>query len=130
MESENSWKDFQKLLFYLETYSNTTSLNMPVGEKGDTELENFIEDKDAISVEDLVLSDARKDALISTMEKVLNKREMEVLKERYGFEDGNPKTLEKVGEHFGVTRERIRQIERKALEKLGKSHVLRDWEAE
>ena len=130
VESENSWKDFQKLLFYLETYSNTTSLNMPVGEKGDTELENFIEDKDAISVEDLVLSDARKDDLISTMEKVLNKREMEVLKERYGFEDGNPKTLEKVGEHFGVTRERIRQIERKALEKLGKSHVIRDWEAE
>ena len=64
------------------------------------------------------------------MEKVLNKREMEVLKERYGFDDGNPKTLEKVGERFGVTRERIRQIERKALEKLGRSHVLRDWEAD
>lgn len=130
VESEFPEKEFKKLLLYMETYSNTTSLNMPVGEKGDTELENFIEDKDAISVEDLVLSDARKDALVRTMEKVLNKREMEVLKERYGFDDGNPKTLEKVGERFGVTRERIRQIERKALEKLGRSHVLRDWEAD
>ncbi|MGB4549467.1 MAG: sigma-70 family RNA polymerase sigma factor [Syntrophales bacterium] len=93
------------------------SLDLVVGEEGETRLGDFIEDSsgpepvEAISAEDL------KTQLQDILE-TLSPREREVLTLRFGLEDGRPRTLEEVGQSFGVTRERIRQIESKALRKL------------
>ena len=93
------------------------SLDIPVGDEGETRLSDFIEDRsgsepvDTISAEDLR-------AQLQDILETLSPREREVLTLRFGLEDGRPHTLEEVGQKFGVTRERIRQIESKALRKL------------
>ena len=93
------------------------SLETPIGEEEDSHLADFVEDQDALSPAEaashLILREKIEDALDH-----LTTREREVLMMRFGLEDGCQKTLEEVGRHFRVTRERIRQIEAKALKKL------------
>jgi RNA polymerase primary sigma factor len=93
------------------------SLESPIGEEDDSHLGDFIEDKDTQSPSEYTTKSLLKDELYAVM-KDLTDREERVLKLRYGLEDGRPRTLEEVGKEFGVTRERIRQIEAKAIKKL------------
>ncbi len=93
------------------------SLETPIGEEDDSHLGDFLEDKDALSPLEYATNVLLKDELYNVM-KDLTDREERVLKLRYGLDDGHPRTLEEVGKEFGVTRERIRQIEAKALKKL------------
>lgn len=93
------------------------SLETPIGEEDDSHLGDFIEDKETQSPEEFTTRSLLKEELYSIMCD-LTDRECEVLKLRYGLEDGHPRTLEEVGKVFGVTRERIRQIEAKAIRKL------------
>jgi RNA polymerase primary sigma factor len=93
------------------------SLETPIGEEGDTHLSEFIEDRAAISPAEAVINVDLKDQT-ANMLRTLTPREEKIIKMRYGLEDGLEHTLEEVGQCFAVTRERIRQIEAKALRKL------------
>lgn len=99
---------------------NVVSIDMPIGEERDVSLGDLLPDN-GLSVEDISLREDLKEALRYAMEQTLDKRSMDVLTLRFGLEDGKFKTLEEVGEVFGVTRERIRQIEMKALKRLRRS---------
>ena len=93
------------------------SLSTPLGEDGDSEFGDLIEDTEAVSPLEAVTAVARKrelERILSTM----SEREALILRHRYGLIDGIPKTLDQIGEEIGVTRERIRQIENKAISKL------------
>jgi RNA polymerase primary sigma factor len=103
------------------------SLETPIGEEEDSHLGDFIEDKAAVSPSDAVINLNLKEHTASAL-KTLTPREEKILKMRFGLEDGSEHTLEEVGQRFAVTRERIRQIEAKALRKLrhpSRSHKLR-----
>ncbi|HAA47028.1 MAG TPA: RNA polymerase sigma factor RpoD [Synergistaceae bacterium] len=105
------------------------SLETPIGEEEDSQLGDFIEDKELPSPEDAAAGQLLREQLEGMLED-LTEREKEVLRLRFGLEDGHPYTLEEVGRRFGVTRERIRQIEAKALRKLrhpSRSKKLRDF---
>jgi RNA polymerase primary sigma factor len=108
---------------------DTLSLDSPVGETDDVSLSDFIEDATAEAPAD----SAARLMLLATLEETLaelGEREQEVVRMRFGLDDGQPRTLEEVGRHFGVTRERIRQIESKTLAKLRspqRSQRLRDF---
>jgi RNA polymerase primary sigma factor len=93
------------------------SFETPIGEEEDVHLGDFIEDKAVVSPSDAAISLSLKETMASMLKK-LNAREKRIIRMRFGFEDGNPRTLEEVGQVFAVTRERIRQIEAKALRKL------------
>ena len=93
------------------------SLETPIGEEDDSHLGDFIEDKQAQSPEEYTTKSLLKDELYEIM-KDLTDREERVLRLRYGLDDNRPRTLEEVGREFNVTRERIRQIEAKAIRKL------------
>ena len=105
------------------------SLETPIGEEEDSHLGDFIEDEDApapASAASFILLKEQLDDVLDT----LTEREKRVLELRFGIEDGRPRTLEEVGKEFGVTRERIRQIEAKALRKLrhpSRSKKLKDY---
>lgn len=105
------------------------SLETPIGEEEDSHLGDFIEDQDAIAPDDaasyILLQEQIEDVFTC-----LTDREQQVLILRFGLKDGKPRTLEEVGQHFNVTRERIRQIEGKALTKLrnrGKRDKIKDF---
>ena len=93
------------------------SLETPIGEEDDSHLGDFIEDKDTLSPDDYTNNQLLKDE-INAVIKGLTEREEKVLRLRFGLLDGRTRTLEEVGKEFNVTRERIRQIEAKALRKL------------
>jgi RNA polymerase primary sigma factor len=93
------------------------SLETPIGEEEDSHLGEFIEDKSSVSPSDAVISISLQEQTASLL-KTLTPREEKVIKMRFGLEDGSEHTLEEVGHSFAVTRERIRQIEAKALRKL------------
>lgn len=101
----------------LRVAQEPVSLETPIGEEEDSHLGDFIPDDTSLSPIDAATMDALKRDL-ATVLKTLTDREASVLKMRFGLDDGQPKTLEEVGTKFGVTRERIRQIEAKALRKL------------
>lgn len=105
------------------------SLETPIGEEEDSQLGDFLEDKDIPSPEEAAASQLLREQLEEMLDD-LSDREREVLRLRFGLEDGHPYTLEEVGRRFGVTRERIRQIEAKALRKMrhpSRSKKLRDF---
>lgn len=96
---------------------NPLSLETPVGEDGESSLEDFIEDEEEKTPEDAVASLIRKEEVAQLLEK-LSEKEQKVIRLRFGLEDGKTHTLEDVGGMMNVTRERIRQIEERAMQKL------------
>ena len=105
------------------------SLHTPLGEDGDSEFGDLIEDTDAIAPSDAVAFSLLQEQFKQVLE-TLSPREAGVIKMRYGLEDGQPKTLADIGRVYGVTRERIRQIESKTMSKLrhpSRSQTLRDF---
>ena len=93
------------------------SLETPIGEEEDSHLGDFIEDRGVVSPADAVININLKEMTEQVLN-MLSPREERIIKMRFGLEDGTEHTLEEVGQRFGVTRERIRQIEAKALRKL------------
>ena len=105
------------------------SLEMPIGEEEDSHLGDFIEDRATMPPADAASRELLK-AQLNAVLKELSDRERRVLLLRFGLEDGRARTLEEVGKEFNVTRERIRQIEAKALRKLrhpSRSRKLKDY---
>ena len=105
------------------------SLETPIGEEEDSHLGDFIPDDDAPAPSDAASFVLLKEQLVEVL-KTLTSREEKVLRLRFGLEDGRSRTLEEVGKEFNVTRERIRQIEAKALRKLrhpSRSKILKDY---
>ena len=105
------------------------SLHTPLGEDGDSEFGDLIEDTDAIAPSDAVAFSLLQEQFKQVLE-TLSPREAGVIKMRYGLEDGQPKTLDDIGRVYGVTRERIRQIESKTMSQLrhpSRSQTLRDF---
>ena len=108
------------------------SLETPIGEEDDSHLGDFIKDERNVSPEEFATNEMLKDE-ISEVLSTLTEREEKVIRLRFGLEDGKSRTLEEVGQMFGVTRERIRQIEAKALRKLrhpSRSRKLKDYMGE
>jgi RNA polymerase primary sigma factor len=93
------------------------SLETPMGEEEDSRLEDFIEDKEIVSPQEAAISSSMA-GQIQTVLSTLSKREEQILRMRFGIGEKHDHTLEEVGQGFNVTRERIRQIEVKALKKL------------
>jgi RNA polymerase primary sigma factor len=105
------------------------SLETPVGEDGDAQLSDFIENQNALSPSDVASEQLLKEQIVDVLSN-LTPREQRILQLRFGLEDGRSRTLEEVGKEFNVTRERIRQIEAKAIRKLrhpSRSRKLRDY---
>jgi RNA polymerase primary sigma factor len=113
----------------LKVSQEPVSLHTPIGEEEDSQLGDFIEDSDAVVPVDaasFILLQEQLEGVLHT----LSEREKKVIQLRFGLVDGHPRTLEEVGREFGVTRERIRQIESKTLSKLrhpSRSQKLRDY---
>ena len=105
------------------------SLETPIGEEEDSHLGDFLEDKDAVAPDDAASFILLREQIVEVFS-CLTDREQQVLELRFGLKDGKPRTLEEVGQFFNVTRERIRQIEGKALTKLrnrGKRDKIKDF---
>ena len=111
--------EVEKVQHILKISQETVSLEAPVGEEEDSRLGDFILDEDTLSPEDTAAQQLRK-ADVRDVLNSLTPREQKILKMRFGLDSGKTHTLEEVGSEFGVTRERIRQIEAKALNKLKK----------
>ncbi len=112
----------------MKNAQETISLEKPIGEEGDSQLGDFIPDGDSLSPADQADLTMLKEQLLEVLSG-LTEREERVLRLRFGLDDGRPRTLEEVGKEFNVTRERIRQIEAKALRKLrhpSRSRKLKD----
>jgi len=121
--------DMDKAHEIVKISQETTSLETPVGREEDTRLKEFIEDETTLSPFESASRELLK-GHINDVLTTLNAREKKVLELRFGLSDGRSRTLEEVGKEFGVTRERIRQIEAKALRKLrhpSRSKRLRDY---
>jgi len=106
-----------KVKTILKIAQEPISLQMPIGDEGDTHFGDFIQDKKAVSPANETVRSMLKDEMISALS-TLTDREKKILVLRFGITDGAPRTLEEVGNVFKVTRERVRQIEAKALKKL------------
>lgn len=120
---ESKVREIQKIA------QDPVSLETPIGEEDDSHLFDFIEDETSTAPTDAVGFAMLKEQLLGVLD-TLTPREEKVLRLRYGLDDGRPRTLEEVGREFNVTRERIRQIEAKALRKLrhpSRSKRLRDF---
>ena len=121
--TEDRVREIQKIA------QDPVSLETPIGEEEDSHLGDFIEDEKTATPSESVASTMLKEQLMEILG-TLTPREERVLQLRYGIKDGKPRTLEEVGKEFNVTRERIRQIEAKALRKLrhpSRSKRLKDF---
>ena len=107
----------EKILESQQLALEPVSLASPIGEEEDSHLEDFVEDKETLSPTEYTNRHMQREKLYEVLD-TLTEREKQVLILRYGLEDNHPRTLEEVGKQFGVTRERIRQIEAKAIKKL------------
>ena len=107
----------EKVLDVMKVSQETVSLETPIGEESDTYLGEFIADEEEKLPEDVVCDNSLRDNLFEALD-TLAEREKDVLMLRYGLIDGRQRTLEEIGQIYNVTRERIRQIETKALRKL------------
>jgi RNA polymerase primary sigma factor len=119
----------EKVREILKVSQEPVSLETPIGEEEDSHLGDFIEDSDAVVPVDAASFILLQEQLESVLH-TLSEREKKVIQLRFGLLDGHPRTLEEVGREFGVTRERIRQIESKTLSKLrhpSRSQKLRDY---
>jgi len=108
-----------KVQYIYQLVRRTSSIETPIGDDDDQELMDLIEDEKAIMPSEQV-EDEKRLSLISSWLDELLKNEREIIILRFGLDDGEPKTLESIGQRYGVTRERIRQIEASALRKLRK----------
>jgi RNA polymerase primary sigma factor len=127
--SEDRQKAVQRVTEIFRIAPEPLSLETPIGEEENSHLGDFIEDQDAVSPADAASTLVLREQLESVLD-TLTDRERDVLKLRFGLDDGYQRTLEEVGHIFKVTRERIRQIEAKALKKLkhpSRSRKLRDY---
>jgi len=104
----------------MSTAQEPVSLETPLGENGETSLGDLVEDKSVLSPPDTVIHISLREQIEDALRE-LPERETTVLRMRYGLGDGREYTLEEVGQHFNLTRERIRQIELKALKRLQQS---------
>jgi RNA polymerase primary sigma factor len=107
----------EKVREIIKVWREPVSLETPIGEEGDSHLGDFIEDQDALTPPEAASHQLLKEQVMDVLA-TLTPRESRVLELRFGLEDGRSRTLEEVGREFHVTRERIRQIEAKALRKL------------
>ncbi|WP_425297715.1 RNA polymerase sigma factor [Nocardia asiatica] len=120
----------EKVLEIQQYAREPISLDQTIGDEGDSQLGDFIEDSEAVVAVDAVSFTLLQDQLQSVLE-TLSEREAGVVRLRFGLTDGQPRTLDEIGQVYGVTRERIRQIESKTMSKLrhpSRSQVLRDYQ--
>jgi RNA polymerase primary sigma factor len=119
----------EKVLEIKQYAREPLSLDQTIGDEGDSQLGDFIEDPEAVVAIDAVSFRLLQDQLQSVLA-TLSEREAGIIRLRFGLTDGQPRTLNQVGEVYGVTRERIRQIETKTMTKLrhpSRSQTLRDY---
>ena len=119
----------EKVREIMKIAQDPVSLETPIGEEEDSHLGDFVEDNDSPAPSDSASYSLLREQLCNIL-KTLTPREEQVIKLRFGLEDGRPRTLEEVGKQFKITRERIRQIEAKALRKLrhpSRSKTLKDY---
>lgn len=115
--SEIMGLDEKKIRFYQQLLQKERSLDETMGEDGDTTFIEVIEDEKAFSPEEVAEKTFLRELIYEALS-ALDPREQAIIQERYGFKDGKPKTLEEVGVKYNITRERVRQVEQKALKKL------------
>ncbi|WP_420841954.1 sigma-70 family RNA polymerase sigma factor [Haloactinopolyspora alba] len=121
--------DPERVAELLSYADEPVSLQSPVGEAADTSFGDFVEDNDALTPDELVARLMLRDQVEQVLDG-LSERERRVVRLRYGLDDGRARTLEEVGQEFGVTRERVRQIEHRTLTKLRRNEwagELRDY---
>ncbi|WP_024796832.1 sigma-70 family RNA polymerase sigma factor [Tomitella biformata] len=106
-----------KIADLLDHSRDPVSLDMPVGSDEEAPLGDFIEDSDATDAESLVIASLRNSDVRSVLS-TLDEREQQVIRLRFGLDDGQPRTLDQIGKLFGLSRERVRQIEREVMGKL------------
>jgi RNA polymerase nonessential primary-like sigma factor len=115
--AEGSGLPVDRIADLLDHSRDPVSLDMPVGNDEEAPLGDFIEDSDASDAESAVISGLLQDDLRRVLA-TLDIREQQVIRMRYGLDDGQPRTLDQIGRHFGLSRERVRQIEREVMAKL------------
>ena len=126
--AEVSGLDEDKILVALNTPGDTVSLDRPVGDEGEAHLSDFVSDDEAQDPFVQVIEQSRRDELVRVLG-MLDEREQVVLVMRYGLDEQPPRTLSDVGSRLGITRERVRQIETRALGKLRHPSTFRDLES-
>ncbi len=115
--AEESGIDESKIEMLLRQSRDPVSLDMPVGADEEAPLGDFIEDSEATDAESAVVASMRHSDIRSVLS-TLEQREQDVIRLRYGLNDGVPRTLDQIGRRFGLSRERVRQIEREVMSKL------------
>ena len=119
----------EKINDLLEHSRDPVSLDMPVGSEEEAPLGDFIEDAEAMSAENSVIAELLHTDIRSVLA-TLDEREHQVIRLRFGLDDGQPRTLDEIGRSFKLSRERIRQIERETMAKLrhpSRAQALRDY---